>query len=77
MRGLRVWPVHDELRGTRMTLELNELDAESLQARSVAKEARASMLRAQAERLLDQAADLELEALALWHRAADLEEYND
>jgi hypothetical protein len=32
------------------------------------------MLRAQAERLLDQAADLELEALALWHRAADLED---
>lgn len=60
-----------------MTLELDELDAESLQARSVAKEARASMLRVQAERLLDQAADLEMEALALWHRAVDLEEYND
>jgi len=57
-----------------MTLEFDELDAESLQVRSVAKEARASMLRAQAERLLDEAADLELEALALWHRAADLEE---
>ncbi len=57
-----------------MTLELDELDAESLQARSVAKEARASMLRAQAERLLDQAADLEMEALALWHRATDLED---
>ena len=60
-----------------MTLELDELDAESLQARSVAKEARASLLRAQAEKMLDEAADLELEALALWHRAADLEEYND
>ena len=57
-----------------MTLKLDELDAESLQARSVAKEARASMLRAQAERLLDEAADLELEALALWHRAVDLED---
>jgi len=60
-----------------MTLELDELDAESLQARSVAKEARASMLRVQAEKMLDEAADLELEALALWGRAADLEEYND
>jgi len=35
------------------------------------------MLRVQAEKMLDEAADLELEALALWHCAADLEEYND